>query len=162
MRKPGWRLGRPSAAQSYVLALILCLVCAIIGLYRSFVHDTESGWVGIEKNQVTGELALDHPGWNLNPPWVWVAMMDTRPQRVCISTTARAYECKLVQFETEAYQEFVVTEGWRYYWWSNRLSFNWGYDEEYRGVRDVLRGYAFSPKPYPFLTVIRDYGDVTP
>lgn len=142
------------------LAILIAVVVAVIVIpYRSFVHYTEQGFIGIMKNQFTGEIRLDHPGWNINPPWVWVAMVDTRPMRVCVSTTGRGFNCKLAQFDAAHYQEFVATEGWRYYWWANRLSFNGGYDEEYRGTRDLVRGYAYSVKPYPFVKVLRDYAD---
>lgn len=135
----------------------LVLAVALFLPYLGCVHYTSLGTVGLERNQVTGVISLDHPGWNFTPPWVWVAKLDVRPQRVCLTTTARAFNCRLVQFNPAAAQEFVATEGWRYYWWSNRFSWNTGYDEEYRGWRDVLRGYAYGSKPYPFVTVLREY-----
>lgn len=141
------------------IGLALGIILPFVILYLSFIHYTEPGYVGIKRNLITGELSLDHPGWNVNPPWVWVAMMNVKPERVCITTTARAYNCKLVQFVPEEYRAFVATEGWRYWWWSNRISFNFGYDEEYRGVRDVLRGYAFSNKSYPFIVILKDYDE---
>jgi hypothetical protein len=55
----------------------------------------------------------------------------------------------------------VKTEGFYYYWWANRLSFNLGYDQEYRGVRDLMRGYAYSPHHYPFLVVKDEYQSET-
>ena len=86
-----------------------------------------------------------------------MARVDTQPTRVCVASASRAYNCKLVQFNASEFRLFVKTEGFHYYWWYNRLSINFGYDEEYRGLRDILRGYAFAAKQYPFVTTIRSY-----
>lgn len=129
----------------------------IFACYLAFFHYTEPTQVGIMRNLVTGELKLDTPGWNVTSPWVSVAKLDTRPTRVCVTTAGRGFNCKLIRFEPGAFKEFVATEGFYYYWWANRLSFNFGYDDEYRGARDLLRGYAYSVKRYPFVTVLRDY-----
>ena len=138
-------------------AIILgCLAVFIV--YFPFVNHLEPFDAGIARNFVTGELYIQKPGWNVTPPWVAVARVDLRPARVCITTASRAFNCKLVQFNPSEYELFVETEGFHYYWWYNRFSFNWGYSEEYRGVRDILRGYAYSAKLYPFITVLVDYG----
>ncbi len=63
------------------------------------------------------------------------------------------------RFNPDEYKAFVAVQGFHYYWWANRFSFNSGYDEEYRGMKDLMRGYAYSSKPYPFIVVIRDYKD---
>lgn len=39
----------------------------------------------------------------------------------------------------------------------NRFSFNGSYPEEYRGWRDVMRGYAYSTKRYPFIKILEEY-----
>ncbi len=127
------------------------------GIYFPFVNYLEPVEEGIAWNFATGELRLQNKGWNFTPPWVLVARIDVRPIRVCVTTAGRGFNCKLVQFEPSAYREFAATEGFYYYWWANRISFNWGYDEEYRGMRDLLRGYAYGVKRYPFVTVLRDY-----
>ena|ERR1035437_9068447 len=128
-------------------------------LYLAFINHNEAYEAGIARNLFTGETTLQSSGYNLTAFWVQVAHMDTRPTRVCVTTTARAFNCRLVQFEPGAWREFIAVQGFRYYWWANRLSFNWGYDEEYRGVRDLLRGYGFGVKKYKFTTVLRDYSD---
>jgi hypothetical protein len=74
-----------------------------------------------------------------------------------VPSAGRGWSAKLVQFEPKAYQEFVATEGFRYYWWANRFSVNFGYRDEYRGIKDIFRGYAYSDKKYPFLTVLEEY-----
>lgn len=126
--------------------------------YLACVHYLEPHQGAIVWNWASGELRVDtKAAWHLTWPWVVATRIDLRPQRVCITSTTRAVNCKLVRFEPSAYREFVVTEGFRYYWLSNRISFNRGYDEEYRGWRDVLRGYAFSTKKYSFLAIVQEY-----
>jgi len=107
--------------------------------------------VGLGWNWISGEFSLQRSGFHWTPPAVQVTRVDLRPQRVCITSSTKAVNCRLVQFEPKEYKKFLQTEGFRYFWWSNRLSFNFGYHEEYRGMRDVLRGYAYSEKEYPFV-----------
>lgn len=126
--------------------------------YVACVHYLEPHEGAIVWNWASGELRVDtKAAWHLTWPWVVAARIDLRPQRVCITSTTRAVNCKLIRFNPSKFREFVATEGFRYYWLSNRISFNWGYDEEYRGWRDVLRGYAFSNKGHPFIVVLQEY-----
>jgi hypothetical protein len=127
-------------------------------LYAGFLNHTEPTEAGIARNLLNGDVSLQsHAGWNLTPPWVLVAEIDTRPTRVCVTSSGRGFNCKLVQFQRQYFREFVATEGFRYYWWSNRISLNMGYHEEYRGMRDLLRGYGYSVKPYPFVRTLEEY-----
>ena len=105
-----------------------------------------------------GEERKKERGGHPPSPGVAVARVDTRPVRVCITSTSRGFNCRLVQFEPRAYRQFVATQGFHYYWWSNRISFNLGYNEEYRGVKDLMRGYAFSVNKYSFLKLLKEYG----
>lgn len=141
-------------ALSAVGAAGLAACCLI---YLACLNYLEPTQVGISWNWQSGEVELQDPGWHLTPPWVQVARIDTRPTRVCITSASRAFNCKLVQFVPDGYQLFVETEGFHYYWWYNRISFNWGYSDEYRGMKDILRGYAYSSKQYPFVKILRDY-----
>lgn len=128
----------------------------IFGFYLPFVHYTAVNEVGIMFNRMDGEVRADTPGLHLSAPWVFVAKVDTRPQRACITSVAKTMTCKLARFVPTHYAEFVKREGFRYYWWDNRISFNLGYFEEYRGVRDVIRGYAFSGAKQKFVEVMED------
>lgn len=132
------------------------LVLAVF-IYFPFTHFSEPTQVGVMRNMVSGEVKRDSPGWNFSPPWVAVAKLETTPVRVCLTTAGRAFNCKLVQFNPSELQSFISTEGFRYYWWDNRISFNFGYSEEYRGNRDLFRGYGYSTKQYPFLKVLTIY-----
>lgn len=135
-----------TAAAALALVWLLC------------VNYAEAYEVGLARNAVSGEFWLQEGGGlRFTAPWVRVARIDTRPMRVCVTSAGRGFNCKLVQFEPKFYREFVAVEGFRYYWWANRFSFNWGYDEEYRGLKDLLRGHAYGVTRYPFVTVLRDY-----
>lgn len=126
--------------------------------YLGFLNYLEPAEIGIARNWITGEMWIqDDPGLYISPPWVWVSCIDTRPVRVAVTSAGRGYSAKLVKFNKDSWREFVELEGWHFYWLYNRLSFNGGYDEEYRGMRDILRGYTYSPKKYPFLVVLEEY-----
>jgi hypothetical protein len=125
--------------------------------YVGFLNHVEPSEAGIAKNLATGELWLQGSGWHVTPPWVLVANVDTRPMRVSVSSAGRGYGAKLVHFVPERYREFVEVEGFRYYWWANRISFNFGHEEEYRGFRDIARGYAYGARTYPFFEILEEY-----
>lgn len=126
-------------------------------LFLNFVGPTE---IGIERNIITGNTTLqDGNGWNFTAPWVYVPVIDTRPVRVEVTSAGHGFGAKLVQFNKEHWEEFVLTEGIYYYWWANRISFNFGYDEEHRGMKDILRGYAYSPKDYNFIIILNEYAE---
>lgn len=119
-------------------------------------HYVDTGYAQITWEPLTGEVGLLNQGWHVVSPLTLTTEIDTRPQRLCLpSDTHAAINCRLVQFDTTHYREFITTEGWRWYWWSNRLSFNSGY-ETYRGFRDVLRGYAFSANQYSFIKMLKE------
>ncbi len=140
--------------------VVLSVLLGVFVFYLVFFNHTEAYEVGIAWNRFSGELTLqdtESGSYHLTAPWVMVARIDTRPTRVCITSTTKAFNCKLVKFESSAFREFVKTQGFYYYWWSNRVSFNFGYPEEYRGMKDILRGYAFGAESYPFITIIEGY-----
>ncbi len=134
------------------------VVAATLGLlfYLTCVNHTETYEIGILWDPFAGQVSvqdLKNAGIHVTAPWVRESTIDTRPMRVCITSAGRGYNCKLVQFVPEAWQEFVAVQGFHYWWWSNRFSFNWGHEETYRGMRDLMRGYAFSVKKYEFVSV---------
>lgn len=126
-------------------------------LYVSFINHIEPAKIGLARNWISGSIWVQNPGWHIGPPWVWVAEIDTKPMRVSVQSAGHGYSSKLVQFDREYWKEFVKVEGWRYYWWANRLSFNFGYDEESRGLKDILRGHAYGVKKYPFIKILEEY-----
>lgn len=133
------------------------LISIIFVSYLLFFHHTEPTETALGWNWITGEQTwIKKAGWNISSPTMLVTKIDSRPTRVCITSSGRGFHCKLVQFEPSFYKEFLAVEGFRYYWWANRISFNMGYDEEYRGLRDILRGHAFAAKKYNFLKILED------
>lgn len=122
--------------------------------YLTSVYRIEPNEMGISWNPITGNLTGDTvPGFYLSAPWSMESNLDLRPCRVCVTTSANSYSCKLVSFDNKHWKEFVKVQGFRYYWWSNRISFNMGYREEYRGFRDILRGYAYGNESYNFIKI---------
>lgn len=143
--------------RSLITSIAEILFAAFFLIYLLMFHYTEPSQIGIMRDTISGEIARDTPGWNISKPWVRVAKIDIRPMRVCVTTSGRGFNCKLIQFEPSQYRTFVSIEGFHYYWWANRISFNMGYNDEYRGMKDLLRGYAYSAKHYPFVTVLKDF-----
>ncbi len=131
---------------------------AIMMFYLLFLNYTEPTELGIARNKITGETWIQETGgWKITKPWVLVSVIDLRPIRVAVHSSGHGYCAKLVQFDKNYWKEFIATEGFRYYWWGNRFSFNSGYDEEYRGMKDLMRGYAFSSKKYSFIKILTEY-----
>jgi hypothetical protein len=141
-----------------ILTVFMVVFFFTLVFYLLFFNYTEPTQFGIARNKITGKMWIQEGGGvYLTWPWVWVVRVDTKPIRVAVVSGGRGYSAKLVQFEKRGWKEFVAVEGWRYYWWSNRISFNLGYDDEYRGMKDILRGYAYGAKSYSFMTVLKEY-----
>lgn len=116
------------------------------------IHYNQVHHVSVSRNFFTGELKLDESkGIKFSAPWVQVIKFDTRPFQVCIDCSCSNINCKLITFNPKGWQSFLDREGFKYFWFKNRISFNSGQNTEYRGIRYVLRGYAFDNE-YPFIT----------
>lgn len=137
----------------YIVALVTLLL-----IYLLTIHRTDINHVAITRNYLSGEIKLDSTaGYSLTYPWVQVVKIDIRPIRVCIPSTNRNINCRLVQFNSKHWKEFVRIEGVRYYWFDNRISFNSGYNDEYRGFKDLIRGYSFDNNDqYKFVKIIEE------
>lgn len=136
------------------LVVLFLFVC-----YLAFYHYTDSYEFGITYNVFTGECKSDkHTGHHLTLPWVLATKIDTRPQRVCIASATRNMDCRLVQFDTTKWRDLIKFEGFQYYWWYNRLSFNWG-QESYRGVRNLLLGHSYGNSRGSFVKILQKVGD---
>ncbi|MBP9687019.1 MAG: hypothetical protein KBD66_04445 [Candidatus Doudnabacteria bacterium] len=131
---------------------------AIFCLYLFCFHYTEAYHLALARNYLTGETKADtRAGIHITAPWVKVVRIDTRPVRVCVTSAGRGFNCKLVEFDPTKWEEFLAVEGFRYYWWANRVSLNMGYDDEYRGMKDLLRGHAFGAQRYSFIKIVQDF-----
>lgn len=135
---------------------IAIVVCSVFAVYCATVNYVSQYEIGLARNLLTSTVTKQNAGLHFTHPFIFVVHVDCRPTRVNVHSSSRTACSKLVQFVPEYWDAFVKTEGWRLYWWSNRISFNGSYPEEYRGWRDVARGYAFSSKRYPFFRVIQE------
>lgn len=129
------------------------IIVPIFLFYLFCVYHIEPYRMAICWNPITGEQRGDTiAGFHMSSPFEMVSEVDLKPIRVGITTSANAYNYKLVSFNGSQWKDFVKVEGFRYYWWANRFSFNSGYPDEYRGFADIMRGYAYSNVKYPFIT----------
>lgn len=117
------------------------------------MHYTNNTKVALVKNIFTNEIVIDSiPGINFSAPWYKVVRIPIHPCKVCVESTAKTINCRLVKFNPTYWEELVHREGLGYYWFRNRFSFNLGHRNEYRGFLDILRGYAFSQDNVNFVT----------
>jgi hypothetical protein len=140
--------------------VVITIFTSLILFYLSSTHYTDVHQIAIKRNLITGYTEIDSvPGFNITSPFTLVIKIDTRPQRICVTSSSRNFNCLLVSFNGHGWREFVELEGVYYYWWANRISFNMGYDDEYRGMRDIIRGYSFDKTPRSFINVEKELSD---
>jgi hypothetical protein len=140
----------------YFKITILGIIISI-SIWIFFFHWTGIHQIAIKRNVFTGSIEIDTvAGIDFSSPWVQVSRIDTRPHRLCIDCECRALNCKLVEFRKEGWKDFVDREGFRYYWLDNRLSFNSGSKQEYRGMDWILRGYAYDEQSHSFLKITKE------
>lgn len=143
----------------WVKRLVL-VITGILLFWIFFLKYVDQYEVGIARNIISGKTwLLEGNGLNFKAPWVYIPKIDTRPMRVEICSAGHGFSAKLVQFNKKCWEDFANTEGVWFYWWANRISFNSGYDVEHRGIKDILRGYAYSPKKYSFIIILEEYGE---
>ncbi len=132
----------------------------LILMFLTTVNKVNSHEIGLAWDRISGNCWIQSPGIHISSPFVLVSNIDIRTTRVCVESSTRSGACKLVQFDRRYVGDFYDLEGFRYYWFDNRFSFNFGYKEEYRGFRDILRGYAFAPNratDYKFIKILEEY-----
>lgn len=117
-----------------------------------FIHYNNTHHVSVARNFFTGEMKMDSSaGIKFSAPWIQVIKFDKRPFKVCIDCSCANVNCKLIAFEPAGWHDFLQREGFKYFWFKNRISFNSGQSIQYRGIRHVLRGYSFDNKKYSFI-----------
>ena len=142
----------------WICRALLCLFI-LLALRIGFLNYNEPTEIGVARNLLTGKIWVQNGGWHLECPWVLVPHIDTRPMRVSVDSAGHGYRAKLVRFVPSEWESFVKIEGWRLWWFSNRLSFNFGYEDEHRGLKDIFRGYAYGTKKYSFLVILEEFGE---
>jgi hypothetical protein len=140
--------------------IIIAIIVGCISLFYFFCfHYTENYEFGITYNIFSGKLDSDkHTGYHITLPWVQETTIDARPMKVCIVSASRNMNCRLIQFDTTKYRELIQREGFHYFWWYNRFSFNSG-QETYRGVSNLLLGYSYGSNRYPCVKILQEVGD---
>lgn len=128
------------------------LLGVIFLFYLLCIDFRDSYHVVLCRNELKGEVYLDTlKGIKITPPWVRTSKIDTRPVKLCIDCNCANINCKLIQFDYNYYQDFTKREKFCYFWWKNRLSFNISQENEYRGMKFILRSYAFDEVKYKFI-----------
>lgn len=100
---------------------------------------------------MNGEMELIGPGVTITPPWVQILRIDIRPKKYCIECVCRNKTCRLVSFNSDGWREFIDREGFNYFWFRNRISFN--SHKTYRGIESVIRGYSLDNDKYEFIKI---------
>ena len=90
-------------------------------------------------------MVQKEPGWYITAPWILVANVSTRPQLLQLPSDAKVINQKLVCFNPEGAQEFVLRQGFTWMMDSTKLD-------------NILLGYAYSGKSWPFLTILEESG----
>lgn len=138
--------------------LIPSIICLFL-FYMLFINIVRVNEITLNYDIFSGQVSCDkNPGIKITAPWVLVSNIDIRPTRVCIDCSCNNITCELVSFNHIGYEEFIQREGWSYYWWKNRISFNMGNNSEWRGFENILRGYAFDNTEYSF--IIHENGSI--
>ena len=139
--------------------MILLTILSLLMSYFMFFNYVDVHESTISYNVITGETKVDTlTGANFTYPWVLVNQIDTRPRRICVTTSSRNFNCMLVSFDPKGYKEFVEVEGFYYFWWANRISYNMGHDQEYRGMDNLILGYSFDNTKRSFIKIHQDLG----
>lgn len=142
-----------------IAKLLLVTTLSLFIIYLSCYHFTDQNEFGITYNFVSGELKHDgHDGHHFSYPWVLAVKIDTRPIKVCIASASRNMNCRLVQFQSDKWRELIKFEGFRYYWFYNRFSFNSG-QETYRGLKNLMLGHAYGQNKCSCVKILQEIGE---
>ena len=114
-------------------------------LYLPFLNHVDINELGIAYDSLTGTVTLQQePGWYSTSPFVRVAYINTLPIRVIIPSNAAVINQKVVRFKEEGIDDFIRLQGFSY-------SLN-------SSLSNILLGYAYSGKTWPFLEVMQEGG----
>ena len=135
---------------------LVCLAAAlVIAFYFFFTNHIGIQEFGVAYDSWTGEVTIQKTGWHITGPQVQVAPVSTLPIQVCLNSGARLLNCKLVRFKESGIQDFVKEQGFHYYG-----NTSWGQQNgcasSCAGMANILKGYAYSGKPWPFLEILEE------
>lgn len=134
-----------------ILTGIIAIICiAILGatlFYIMCLNHVGIGEVGVVYDPIKSSLTLQtQPGWYRTSILSRVVCLNTLPTVVHLPSDAKVINTKIVRLIPEHADEFVKTQGFSY---SLRSA------EE-----NILMGYAFSGKTFPFLEIVQEGGTV--
>lgn len=99
--------------------------------------------VGVAYNSLDGTMTIqERPGWYRTSPFTLVADLSILPQRVSIPSEAVVINTKVVKLRPEGVPELIHRQGFSYMLDSS--------------LNNILIGYAFSGKEYPFLEIVQE------
>ena len=143
------------SAKSRVTLAIKLAIALVVAFYIFCVNHVSNQAIGIAQNVSTGEVTVMKSGWHVTGPQVQVASVSTLPTQVCLNSGARLLNCKLVRFKEVGVQDFVREQGFHYYG-GTALSQQNGCLSGCTGMANILKGYAYSGKSWPFLEILEE------
>jgi hypothetical protein len=125
------------------LGIVLTLALSFYCLFLNHININE---VGVAYNSIGGKVWVQQrPGWYLTSFTVRVAVIPTIPFKVSIPSEANVINTKIVRFNPAGIDEFVRLQGFSYF--------------SDQSIQNILMGYAFSGKSYPFLDILQTTGE---
>lgn len=136
-----------SDTQRRIVIAASAVLLAAFTFYTLFLNHVEINEVGVAYNSIGGKVWIQsRPGWYLTSLTVKVANISTLPQQVQVYSQAKVLNYKIVRFNPDGIDEFIRLQGFEYY-------------EVGGSMNNILTGYAFSGRRYPFLDVLQESGD---
>lgn len=134
---------------------IALVVGLIIPFYFFCANHVGIQEIGVAYDSWSGEVTIQKTGWHVTGPQVQVATVSTLPTQVCLNSGARLLNCKLVRFKEAGIQDFVREQGFHYYGGTS-MSSQSGCLSGCTGMANILKGYAYSGKTWPFLEILEE------
>lgn len=121
------------------------LVVLMFGFYIACLNHVEINEIGVAYNSYDGKVTIqENPGWYVTSPFVRVVALSTVAHQVSIPSGAKVINTKIVRFKREGVEEFIRLQGFS-------ITLHDSFD-------NILMGYAFSGKSYPFLEIMQEAG----
>ncbi len=128
-----------------LIGIVGSLLLSFFIFWIACLNHVEINEIGVAYNSIGGKVWIqDRPGWYLTTPFVRVAYISTLPMKVSVPSEARVINTKIVRFKPEGVDEFIRMQGVSYFQGST--------------IENILMGYAFSGKEYPFIEVMQEAG----
>lgn len=126
-----------------IIAFITFVIAPIL-YWMLFLNHVSINEVGVAYNMISGEVTVqDRPGWYRTSPTTVVASISTLPFKVSVNSSATVINEKVIRFKPEGVQEYIRLQG-----------FSW----VQTNFENIMMGYAYSGRKWPFLEVIQEAG----